>query len=194
MGKHTAAVVVAVVVVVVVVVQVLRTKTERQEQCKWERQSDRKTDTSIALQSILPYVMEHALHTCMVRRLPDRYRSRWRYVAREILRVDEKSKHLGYEDQRRYCCLYLTEYISHASRVDEKENRRKNNTHYILLLICYYFPCHPTMCTAWSSTLITHNFPERRKPRKQGETHAPSLPPFCANFRLVYSILCYSIF
>ena len=31
-------------------------------------------------------------------------------------------------------------------------------------------------CAAWSSTLITHNFPERRKPRKHKETHAPSLP------------------
>ena len=28
-------------------------------------------------------------------------------------------------------------------------------------------------CAARSSTLITHNFPERRKPRKQKETHAP---------------------
>ena len=26
-------------------------------------------------------------------------------------------------------------------------------------------------CAAWSSTWITHNFPERRKPRKQKETH-----------------------
>ena len=32
-------------------------------------------------------------------------------------------------------------------------------------------------CAAWSSTtLITHNFPERRKPWKQNETQAPSLP------------------
>ena len=39
-------------------------------------------------------------------------------------------------------------------------------------------------CAAWSSTLITHhNFPERRKPRKQKETHEPSLPPFCATKR-----------
>ena len=45
-------------------------------------------------------------------------------------------------------------------------------------------------CAAWSSTLITRNFPERRKPRKQKETHTPSIPPFCANFRLVCSILC----
>ena len=42
-------------------------------------------------------------------------------------------------------------------------------------------------CAAWSSTLITHNFPERRKPRKQKETQAPSLPPFCTNFRLKLS-------
>ena len=55
-------------------------------------------------------------------------------------------------------------------------------------------PCHYTIIislaiwqfAAWSSTWITHNFPERRKHRKQKETHAPSLPPFRANFRLVY--------
>ena len=34
------------------------------------------------------------------------------------------------------------------------------------ILIIINFPCHPTM-NAWSSTLITHNLPERRKPRKQ---------------------------
>ena len=38
-------------------------------------------------------------------------------------------------------------------------------------------------CAAWSSTLIAHNFPLilRRKPREQEETHASSLPPFCAS-------------
>ena len=48
---------------------------------------------------------------------------------------------------------------------------------------------------AWFSTLmITHNFPERRKPRKEKETHAPSLPsPFCASFRLVYAIYLLSL-
>ena len=45
-------------------------------------------------------------------------------------------------------------------------------------------------CAAWSSKLISHDFPERRKPRKQKETHAPSLPPCRANFRLVYSNCC----
>ena len=37
--------------------------------------------------------------------------------------------------------------------------------------------------------MITHNFRERRKPRRQKETHAPSLPPFCVNFRLVIVIV-----
>ena len=49
-------------------------------------------------------------------------------------------------------------------------------------------------CAARSSTWITHNFPERRKPRKQKETHAPSLPPFRANFRLVYSTIYFAVF
>ena len=65
----------------------------------------------------------------------------------------------------------------------------------VQLFYYYYFSCHPTMrtCAASSSTWITHNFPEIRKPRKQKETHAPSLPPFCANFWLVYYIYLLSL-
>ena len=65
-------------------------------------------------------------------------------------------------------------------------------------------------CAAWSSTWITHNFLERRKPRKQKETHAPkstSLPcqpivvvvdklnfQFCKLLNTpVYNYLLYSI-
>ena len=53
-------------------------------------------------------------------------------------------------------------------------------------LYCKYFPCHPTMMCSMIFNIdhSHHNFPERRKPRKQTETHKPSLPPFCANFRL----------
>ena len=43
-------------------------------------------------------------------------------------------------------------------------------------------------CAAWSST-FDHSYLSRKKkkPRKQNETqHAPSLPPFSANFRLYY--------
>ena len=50
------------------------------------------------------------------------------------------------------------------------------------------------MCSMSFLTWITHNFPERRKPRKQKQTHAPSLPPVRANFRLVYSICCIGSF
>ena len=49
----------------------------------------------------------------------------------------------------------------------KKERKKK------LFLLYYYFSCHPTIVQHdlqhWS--LITHNVPERRKPRKQKETH-----------------------
>ena len=53
-------------------------------------------------------------------------------------------------------------------------------SHECLLIISLAF----RQSAAWSSTLIAHHFPERRMPRKQKETHTPSLPPFCTNFPL----------
>ena len=41
-------------------------------------------------------------------------------------------------------------------------------------LFLFFSPCHPTMwCAAWSSTLISHHFPERRNPHCQDLIPAP---------------------
>ena len=58
---------------------------------------------------------------------------------------------------------------------------------YILYILLFLLPSDNGQHDLQHGSLIT--FPkERRKPRKQKETHAPSLPPFRANFQLVYSI------
>ena len=44
-------------------------------------------------------------------------------------------------------------------------------------------------CASWSSTSFI-TFPEEENLGNRKGTHAPSLPPFCINFRLVCSICC----
>ena len=59
----------------------------------------------------------------------------------------------------------------------------------LLYYYSYYFSCNPTMC----SMIFNIDHSEKSRKKKTSETNrtpAPSLPPFCAICRLVYSICC----